>query len=120
MTEARIAARLYDADLLAAVKAAAATYRARLIHWTGNAANDVLQDANVVVLESARADVALQELLQAKEECPDAEIIVVAGAQSSPEDVRRLFRAGARDVLSLPVNPEQVLSALGESIGPGP
>ena len=121
MAEARIAARLYDADLLAAVKAGAAAYRARLVHWSGPVANSAnLQDANVVVLESARPDTALQELQEAREKCPGAEIIVVAGAHSSPEDVRLLFRAGARDVLSLPTDHEQILAALGESIGPGP
>ena len=34
MSEVRIAARVRDAELLAGVKTAAATYRARLVHWT--------------------------------------------------------------------------------------
>ena len=71
MAETRIAARLYDADLLAAVKAAAATYRARLIHWTGSVASDAnLQDANVVVLESPRPETALQDLHKPRTNAP--------------------------------------------------
>lgn len=120
MAEVRIAARLYDDELLSAVKAAAATYRARLVHWSGAVANDsYLHDANVVVLEALRTESVLQELQVAREGCPSAEIIVVAGPDASPEDVRRLFRAGARDVLSRPLNHEQILNSLGESIGPG-
>jgi pilus assembly protein CpaE len=119
MTEARIAARLENANLLAGVKAAAAASRARLVHWTGPIANDSnLKDSNVVVLETTRPEFAVQELQTAKKSCPNAQFIVLASEGVTPEDVRRLFRAGARDVLSAPVTQDQILSALAEAIGP--
>jgi pilus assembly protein CpaE len=119
MKEARIAARLENASLLAGVKAAAAASRARLVHWTGPIANDsALKDSNVVVLETTRPEFALQELEAAKAACPTAQFIVLASDGVTPEDVRRLFRAGARDVLSAPVSQDQILSALAEAIGP--
>jgi pilus assembly protein CpaE len=62
---------------------------------------------------------ALEDLQAAREGCPSADVIVIASQDASPEEVRRLFRAGARDVLSRPLNYEQVLTSLGESIGPG-
>ena len=119
MSEPRIVARVRDADLLAGVKAAAATYRARLTHWTDAliSASD-LADANLVVLEAANSNVALNDFQIAKDACPKAEVVVLATAQTTPEDVRRLFRAGARDVLAAPVAEEQLISAVGEAIGP--
>lgn len=121
MAEARIAARVHDPDLLAGVKAASATYRARLIHWTDALARDAsVQEASLVVLEAANDDTALREFQVAKETCPNADVIVVVGAAAPPEEVRKLFRAGARDVLSRPVAHDQLMSALGEAIGPGP
>ena len=50
MAETRIAARVHDADLLAGIKAAAATYRARLIHWT-----DALSRETGLPLDIAKA-----------------------------------------------------------------
>jgi pilus assembly protein CpaE len=121
MGEIRIAARVRDADILAGVKAAAATYRARLIHWTDALAADKnLQDANLVVLEAANSNSALDEFQAAKSTCPKADIVILATADTTPEDVRRLFRAGARDVLGLPIAQDQLMSALSEAIGPGP
>ena len=119
MSEPRIVARVRDADLLAGVKAAAATYRARLTHWTDaliSAAD--LADANLVVLEAANSNVALKDFQIAKDACPKAEVVVLATAHTTPEDVRRLFRAGVRDVLAAPVGEEQLISAVGEAIGP--
>lgn len=119
MAEARIAARLEDANLLAGVKAAATAARARLVHWTGPIANDSnLKDSHVVVLETTAPELALQELQTARKACPNAQFIVMASANATPEDVRRLFRAGARDVLSPPVTHDQIMSALAEAIGP--
>lgn len=119
MAEARIAARLEDAHLLAGVKAAASAARARLVHWTGPIANDSnLKDSHVVVLETTAPELALQELQTARKACPSAQFIVLASASATPEDVRRLFRAGARDVLSPPVTHDQIMSALSEAIGP--
>lgn len=119
MAEARIAARLEDASLLAGVKAAASAARARLVHWTGPIANDSnLKDSHVVVLETTAPEMALQELQAAKKACPNAQFIVLASASATPEDVRRLFRAGARDVLAPPVTNDQIMSALSEAIGP--
>lgn len=119
MHETRIAARLEDANLLAGVKAAAAASRARLVHWTGPIANDSpLRDTHVVVLETTRPQFALQELQAAQDACPTAQFIVLASASVTAEDVRRLFRAGARDVLSAPVTQEQIMSAVAEAIGP--
>jgi pilus assembly protein CpaE len=121
MSELRIAARVRDADLLAGVKSAATTYRARLIHWTDALGVDAgLQDADLVVLEAANSNSAVEEFHSAKEICPNAEIIIFAPSAATPEDVRRLFRAGARDVLGLPVAREQLMSALGDALGPGP
>src|SRR5262245_23085751 len=62
----------------------------------------------------------MQEFQAAKRECPNAEIIVFAPPAATPEEVRRLFRAGARDVLGMPIGHEQLISALREAIGPGP
>lgn len=119
MTETRIAARLENAALLAGVKAAAAATRARLVHWTGPIANDsTLSDSNIVLLETTGPALAVQELLQARDACPDAQFIVLIGGGASPEEVRRLFRAGARDVLTAPITQDQIMSALAEAIGP--
>lgn len=121
MSELRIAARVRDPDLLAGVKTAAATYRARLIHWTDALGGDPhLQEADLVVLEPANSNAAVEELNSVKGACPRAEIIIFAPAASTPDDVRRLFRAGAKDVLGLPVAQDQLMSALGEALGPGP
>ncbi len=121
MSELRIAARVRNADLLAGVKSAAATYRARLIHWTDALGVDAsLREADLVILEAANSNSAVDEFHAAKGVCPKAEIIVFAPPASTPEDVRRLFRVGARDVLSLPVAAEQLMSALGDALGPGP
>lgn len=118
--ERRIAARVRDPDLLAGVKNAAATYRARLIQWNDAAnADGSLRDADLVVLEAANSNV-VDDLHSAKATCPRAEIIVLAAPSSTPDDVRRLFRAGARDVLGHPVAHDQILSALGEALGSGP
>ncbi len=119
MSEVRIAARVRDADLLAGVKTAAATYRARLVHWTDASGQGGLHDADLVVLETPNAAFAVQEFLAAKGVCPKAEIIVFAPPAATPEEVRRLFRAGARDVLGLPIGHEHLMSALREAIGPG-
>jgi pilus assembly protein CpaE len=119
MSEPRIVARVRDADLLASVKAAAATYHARLTHWTDALVSaSELSEANLVVLEAANSNTALHDLHIAKDACPNAEIVVLATASATPEDVRRLFRAGVRDVLSAPVGDEQLISAVGEAIGP--
>ncbi|MGD9966263.1 MAG: CpaE family protein [Hyphomonadaceae bacterium] len=121
MSELRIAARVRDPDLLAGVKTAAATYRARFLHWTDALGLDShLQDADLVVLEAANSNSALAELNSAKGACPRAEIIIFAPSATTPDDVRRLFRAGAKDVLGLPVAHDQLMSALGEALGPGP
>lgn len=119
MSELRIAARVRDADLLAGVKNAAATYRAGLIHWTDALSDASIRDANLVVLEAANSNSAIQEFHTIKGACPKAEIIIFAPSTTTPEDVRRLFRAGARDVLGLPIGYEQLMSALGDAIGPG-
>jgi pilus assembly protein CpaE len=71
------------------------------------------------MLQASSANAALREFLSAKEICPNAETIVFVGPDASPEEVRKLFRAGARDVLSMPVANEQLMSSLGEAIGPG-
>jgi pilus assembly protein CpaE len=121
MSELRIAARVRDADLLAGVKTAAATYRARLTHWTDTLGADLnLQEADLVVLEPANSNSSIDEFNAARGACPKAEIIIFAPSTSTPEDVRRLFRAGARDVLGLPVAQEQLMAALGDALGPGP
>lgn len=121
MSELRIAARVRDPDLLAGVKTAAATYRARLIHWTETLGVDPhLHEADLVVLEAANSNSAIDEFNSAKGACPRAEIIIFAPAAATPDDVRKLFRAGAKDVLGLPVGQEQLMSALGEALGPGP
>lgn len=121
MSELRIAARVRDPDLLAGVKTAAATYRARLIHWTDALSADPhLQEADLVVLEAANSNSAVDEFNSAKGACPRAEIIIFAPPAATPDDVRRLFRAGAKDVLGLPVAQEQLMSALGDALGPGP
>ncbi|MGH6950667.1 MAG: AAA family ATPase, partial [Vitreimonas sp.] len=120
MSEVRIAARVRDADLLAGVKSAAATYRARLVHWTdAMSGSGSLRDADVVVLETPLAGSAMQEFQAAKGACPKAEIIIFAPPAATPEEVRRLFRAGARDVLGMPIGHDQLISALREAIGPG-
>jgi len=119
MSEPRIVARVRDARLLAGVKAAAATYRARLTHWNDAPVSaSELVNANLVLLEAANTGVALGDLRIAKEACPKAEIVVLAAATATPEDVRRLFRAGVRDVLAAPVGEDQLTSAVGEAIGP--
>lgn len=121
MSELRIAARVRDAELLAGVKNAAATYRARLIQWTDALGADAnLQDADLVVLEAANSNTAIDDFNIAKGTCPKAEIIIFAPSAATPEDIRRLFRAGARDVLGMPVVQDQLMSALGDAIGPGP
>ncbi len=120
MSEPRIIARIRDADLLAGVKAAAATYRARLTHWTDSLMPaSELADASLVVLEAANSNSALHDFRVARENCPKAEIVILATSLTTPEDVRRLFRAGARDVLAAPLAQEQLMSAMGEAIGPG-
>jgi pilus assembly protein CpaE len=120
MGELRIAARVRNSEVLASVKAAAATYRAHLIQWNDAfSADSNLKGADLVVLEAANSNTALHELQAAKEACPKAEIVVLAGAATSPEDMRRLFRAGARDVLGLPIAHDQLMSVLAEAIGPG-
>lgn len=121
MREFRIAARVRDAALLAGVKSAAATYRARLIHWTDALGADAsVQDADLVVLEAAHSQSAIDEFNTVKGACPRAEFIIFAPPAATPEDVRRLFRAGARDVLGLPIAQDQLMSALGDALGPGP
>lgn len=121
MNELRIAARVRDPDLLAGVKAAATTYRARLIHLADTHGFDAqLHEADLVVLEAANSNSAMDDFHSAKGACPRAEIIIFASAATTHDDVRRLFRAGARDVLGLPVAQEQLMSALGEALGPGP
>lgn len=121
MSEVRIAARVRDAELLAGVKTAAATYRARLVHWTDAVSGaGSLRDADLVVLEAPNGNSAMQEFQAAKGVCPNAEIIVLAPPAATSEEVRRLFRAGARDVLGMPIGHEQLISALREAIGPGP
>ena len=121
MSEVRIAARVRDADLLAGVKTAAATHRARLVHWTDAMSSaGSLRDADLVVLETPSGNSAMQEFEAAKGVCPKAEIIVFAPPAATPDEVRRLFRAGARDVLGMPIGHEQLLAALQEAIGPGP
>lgn len=118
MSEPRIVARIHDAELLAGVKAAAATYHARLTHWTDALIGaPELADANLVVLEAANSN-TMNDFQVAKDVCPKAEIVVLATAATTPEDVRRLFRAGARDVLASPLVHDQLLSALAEAIGP--
>lgn len=121
MSELRIAARVRDAALLAGVKTAATTYRARLIHWTDalNAGSN-LKETDLLVLEAANSNTAVEEFNAARSACPKAEIIIFAPAAVTPEDVRRLFRAGARDVLGLPIAQDQLMSAMGDAIGPGP
>lgn len=118
MSEPRIVARVHDADLLAGVKAAAATYHAHLTHWTDAliGASD-LADASLVVLEAANSN-TMNDFNVARDVCPKAEIVVLATASTTAEDVRRLFRAGARDVLASPLVQDQLLSALAEAIGP--
>lgn len=121
MHELRIAARVRDADLLAGVKSAAATYRARLIQWTDALSADPnLQEVDLVVLEAVNSNSAVEEFNIAKGACPKAEVIMFAPPAATPEDVRRLFRAGARDVLGLPIAQDQLMSAMGDAIGPGP
>ena len=121
MSELRIAARVRDPDLLAGVKTAAATYRARLIHWTDALSSDPhLKEADLVVLEAANSNSAFDEFNSAKSACPRAEIVIFAPPAATPDDVRRLFRAGAKDVLGLPVAQEQLMSILSEALGPGP
>ena len=102
MSQVRIAARVRDADLLAGVKTVAATYRARLVHWTDTMSGAAgLHDANLVLLETPHPGAAMQEFHAAKGACPKAEIIIFAPAAATPEDVRRLFRAGAKDARNL-------------------
>ena len=121
MNELRIAVRVRDADLLVGVKSAAATYRARLIQWTDALSADPnLQDADLVILEAANSNSAVEEFNIARSTCPRAEIIIFAPSAATPDDVRCLFRAGARDVLSLPIAQDQLMSAMGDAIGPGP
>jgi len=121
MSESRIVAYVRSPDLLAGLKAVAATYRARLVH-SGEAISReaALHDPTLIALEPASADKALHDFNIAKEACPNAEIIVFIDARAAPEEVRRLFRAGARDVLSLPAAHDQLMSAMGDAIGPGP
>lgn len=120
MSEVRIAARVRDADLLAGVKSAAATYRARLVHWTDAlSGSGSLHDADLVVLETRNTGSAMQEFEAAKGACPKAEIIILAPPAATPEEVRRLFRAGARDVLGMPIGHDQLIAALREALGPG-
>jgi pilus assembly protein CpaE len=121
MSELRIAARVRDPDLLAGVKTAAATYRARLIQWGDTLGLDPhLHEVDLVVLEAANSNSAVDEFNSARGACPRAEIIIFAPTAATPDDVRRLFRAGAKDVLGLPVAQEQLMSAMGEALGPGP
>jgi pilus assembly protein CpaE len=121
MSELRIAARVRDTDLLAGVKTVAATYRARLTHWTDAFVGEIgLDDAALVVLEPANCNSVFEEYEVVRSRCPKAEIIVFAPAATTSEDVRRLFRAGARDVLGAPISYEQLMNALREAIGPGP
>lgn len=120
MSEPRIVARVRDPDLLAGVKAAAGTYHARLTQWTEALISAAeLADANLVVLEAANSNAAMHDFQVAKDSCPKAEIVVLATPQTTAEDVRRLFRAGAKDVLASPLVQDQLMSALGEVIGSG-
>lgn len=120
MSEPRIIARVHDAEILAGVKAAAATYHARLTHWTeGLISAAELADANLVVLEAANSNATMHDFQIAKDSCPKAAIVVLATSQTTAEDVRRLFRAGAKDVLASPLVQDQLMSALGEAIGSG-
>ena len=119
MSEPRIVAKVRDAHLLAGIKAAAATYRARLAYWTDLPISaSELASADLVLLEAVNSNAALHDLQIAKDACPKAEVVVLATAATTPEDVRRLFRAGVRDVLAAPVGEEQLTSAVGEAIGP--
>jgi pilus assembly protein CpaE len=116
--ELRIVTRVRSADLIPGIKAAAATYRARLTHWTDAPISaSELSDADLVVLEAAHSATAIQDFHVAKDACPRAEIVVLATANTTPEDVRRLFRAGARDVLGAPIAEDQLISAVGDAVG---
>lgn len=120
MREHRIVARVQDADVLAGIKAGAATYRARFTQLDGPVSRHAnTADADVIVLElSADPAQAISEFESAKAACPSARLIVVVGPKATAEDVRRLFRAGAADVLSPPFTQDQILSAMSEAIGP--
>lgn len=119
MSEPHIVARVRSADLLSGIKAAAATYRARLAHWTDAPISpSELAYADLVVLEATDSAVVLDDFHAARDACPKAEFVVLAAPSTTPEEVRRLFRAGARDVLAAPLAEDQLISAIGEAIGP--
>lgn len=115
--ERRIVARVQDADVVAGLKAGAAAYRARFIQLTG-VSSLKQDDAELFVLE-ATSDIGatLAELDAAKAAFPGVRLIVVARGDTRPEDVRRLFRAGATDVLSPPISQDQLLAAMSEALG---
>lgn len=120
MSESRIIAYVSTPDLLAGVKTVAATYRARFVHSSEAISRDAaLHDPTLILIEPASAEAAARDFSIAKEACPNAEVIVFVGPGTAPDAVRRLFRAGARDVLSLPVAHDQLLSTMGEALGPG-
>lgn len=117
MTDRRIVARVQDADVVAGLKAGAAAYRARFTQI--NSGQQPKGDsADLVVLEVG-ADIGqtIAEMEAAKSSFPGAGLIIIARADTRPEDVRRLFRAGASDVLSPPVTQDQLLAAMSEAIG---
>lgn len=121
MSESRIVAYVRSPDLLAGIKAVAATYRARLVNAGETISRDAaLHDPTLIALEPATPGKALHDFQIAKEACPNAEIIIFIDVAAAPEEVRRLFRAGARDVLSNSTPHDQLLSAMGEAIGTGP
>ena len=85
MSELRIAARVRDPDLLAGVKTAAATYRARLIQWGDTLGLDPhLHEVDLVVLEAANSNSAVDEFNSARGACPRAEIIIFAPSAATP------------------------------------
>jgi pilus assembly protein CpaE len=116
--ERRILARVHSADLLAGVKAGAATHRARFTQLVGPISRDS-GDADLIVLEMG-ADPAsgLSDFETARAACPNARLIAVAHPNATADDVRRLFRAGAADVLSPPISQDQLMSSMAEAMGP--
>ncbi len=117
MHERRIVARVQDVAVVAGLKAGAAACRARFTQLNGAPLNGA-DDADLVVLEAASDIVAtVAELEAAKTTFACARFIIIARAQMGPDDVRRLFRSGAADVLSPPITQDQLLSAMNEIIG---
>lgn len=117
MNERRIVARVQDADLLAGLKAGATVYRARFTQV--NAMPQQRTDsADLVVLEAANdMSKTLAEMEAAKGAFPGARLLAIARGDTRPDDVRRLFRSGAADVLSSPVTQDQLLAAMSETLG---